>query len=128
MSPQSKILVITGMHRSGTSMVSSYLSSVGVDLGTKLLVKDMHNPQGYFEDTDILEFQRSLAIESCKGGKDGWPDWGYTEDHVWNAQVAKDSLKQAKGLIKKKGFQRRYLCLEGTAFSVISGYVGRGTP
>lgn len=53
-----KVLVITGMHRSGTSLVASLLERGGLHLGDKLLEADKGNPRGYFEDVDLYEFHR----------------------------------------------------------------------
>ena len=52
------VLVITGMHRSGTSLVAGLLEKAGLDLGEKLLAADKDNPRGYFEDVDFYEFHR----------------------------------------------------------------------
>jgi hypothetical protein len=55
-------LVVTGMHRSGTSLTAAILASAGVDMGDHLLGADAANPRGHFEDVDFLLFhQRALA-------------------------------------------------------------------
>ena len=59
----SQILVVTGMHRSGTSMVSSLFQAGGVHIGDKLLAPNDANPRGYFEDVDFLEFHEHLLKE-----------------------------------------------------------------
>lgn len=53
-------LIITGMHRSGTSLTAGYLHACGLHLGDDLLPADFGNPRGYYEDTEILEFHRSI--------------------------------------------------------------------
>lgn len=53
-------LVVTGMHRSGTSMVANYLQGCGVDIGDNLQPGDVGNPKGYYEDMDILRFHQDL--------------------------------------------------------------------
>lgn len=82
-------LIITGMHRSGTSLTASFIQSLGVDIGQKMFPADVCNVKGYFEDVDFLEFQRSLLQQSCPPGDPGWPDWGWTESETldrtnWN--------------------------------------------
>ena len=47
-------LVITGMHRSGTSLAASLLGEAGVALGPELLPAMEHNARGHFEDLDFL--------------------------------------------------------------------------
>lgn len=48
-------IVITGMHRSGTSLLASLLRSSGLHLGERLLPPSRANQPGYFEDVDFIE-------------------------------------------------------------------------
>ncbi|HZQ06664.1 MAG TPA: sulfotransferase [Anaerolineae bacterium] len=52
----SRALIITGMHRSGTSLVANLFDKAGVQLGAQLLAADKANPFGFFEDIDFLKF------------------------------------------------------------------------
>ncbi len=54
------MVVITGMHRSGTSLVAGLLQQAGVDIGRELLPANRGNPYGYLEDTEFLDFQEQL--------------------------------------------------------------------
>jgi hypothetical protein len=55
------VLVVAGMHRSGTSLVASLVAGAGVAMGTRLLGAGRGNQRGHFEDLDFQEFhQRSL--------------------------------------------------------------------
>src|SRR3954469_12288526 len=76
----SRPVVITGMHRSGTSLVASYLSSLGVGLGDRLLAADARNPHGYFEDADFRELHGEMLTDATPAGDGGPRDWGRTED------------------------------------------------
>lgn len=59
MTPQTVIL--TGMHRSGTSLIASILQRAGVDIGRNLMASDTRNPRGFFEDLDFFYFhERAL--------------------------------------------------------------------
>ena len=60
--PQRPVLVITGMHRSGTSLVAALCQSAGLHIGDRLMLPAESNPLGHFEDMDFFEFhQRVLA-------------------------------------------------------------------
>ncbi|MEN0037233.1 MAG: glycosyltransferase [Cellvibrio sp.] len=50
-----KLIVVLGMHRSGTSTVMNALACLGVDLGEDLLPAGADNPKGFFEDKAINE-------------------------------------------------------------------------
>ena len=54
MSTKNKILVVVGMHRSGTSLTTNWLQKCGLDIGAKLEGKEFSNPDGHFEDIDFL--------------------------------------------------------------------------
>ena len=56
------MLVVTGMHRSGTSAVSMVLESLGVDFGPHeaFYAADEWNPRGYFERTDVIDVNSRL--------------------------------------------------------------------
>ena len=73
-------IIIAGMHRSGTSLVGALLASAGVNLGARLLPADKYNPNGYFEDAEILALNREMLQMASRGGQAGHPDWGWTED------------------------------------------------
>ena len=61
----SNVLIVTGMHRSGTSLTASFVRSLGIDVGDNLLSPDAYNPKGYFEDVAFVELQRSMLQACC---------------------------------------------------------------
>jgi hypothetical protein len=58
------IVVVLGMHRSGTSLLTSLLTELGVDLGEKLLGADISNQAGYWEQDEICKVQDALLQKS----------------------------------------------------------------
>lgn len=58
----SRILIITGMHRSGTSLVSHYLSACGLNIGDNLTNSEFSNSNntydGHHEDRDFSDFHK----------------------------------------------------------------------
>lgn len=77
-------LIVTGMHRSGTSFVASLLAAWNVRMGDQLLPADRGNPAGYFEDVDFLELNRRILV-ACTPPEDGHRDWGWTESENFDA-------------------------------------------
>lgn len=49
------VLVILGMHRSGTSAMTKVVNILGYDVGEKLLPANKFNAKGYWENIDIVE-------------------------------------------------------------------------
>ena len=62
---QERILIITGMHRSGTSLVAGMFERAGVDIGSELVEPDDGNPHGYHEDKGFVEFHDGL-LSRCE--------------------------------------------------------------
>ena len=54
LSQQKNIYVVLGMARSGTSVITNGLKTLGIDLGEKLYRADERNPKGFWEDEEIV--------------------------------------------------------------------------
>jgi len=98
-------LIVTGMHRSGTSLAASIVSALSIDMGQDLLTADSNNIRGYFEDVEFLELQRAMLSESCAEDDGGHPDWGWTESDSLDLSCLKKFLTQASGLIGRRASQ-----------------------
>ncbi|MCU0526823.1 MAG: sulfotransferase, partial [Elainella sp. Prado103] len=68
---QQPVLIITGMHRSGTSLTSALLQSAGLDIGKDLLESNPWNPKGFFENVNFLNFHEA-ALQSLGFCREGW--------------------------------------------------------
>lgn len=75
------LLLVVGMHRSGTSLLGSLLQGLGVALPGELIAADHHNPEGYFEWQELVELQERLLIDldrwwpsaqGCLALPEGW--------------------------------------------------------
>lgn len=75
------LILIVGMHRSGTSLLGNLLKNAGVSMPGPLIAGDQHNPEGYFERADITDLQERLLIDldrwwpSDQGTQPLPPDW-----------------------------------------------------
>lgn len=54
-----RVLVLTGMHRSGTSLLAGMAIQAGIDMGKRLLPAGNGNPRGHFEDLDFVDFHEA---------------------------------------------------------------------
>ncbi|MFI8746535.1 glycoside hydrolase family 99-like domain-containing protein [Pseudomonas sp. NPDC077186] len=56
-----KVIVVVGMHRSGTSVITRALEVLGVELGDNLMpAAENNNEKGFFEDLDVHGFNTRL--------------------------------------------------------------------
>jgi hypothetical protein len=99
-------LVVTGMHRSGTSLLASMLLDTGVELGGDLLPADHQNRSGYFEDRPFVEFAQRVLADACPAGERGWPDWGWTESEVLDDAVVAGAREEGRRLLESAGRDR----------------------
>lgn len=55
-----KCIIVLGVHRSGTSIVSCLLHNLGVNMGEVFMPSDDRNPTGFFEDIEFLEIHDKI--------------------------------------------------------------------
>lgn len=67
-----KEIIILGMHRSGTSMLSGMLDRLGIDMGDDQPGRQLSNPLGHFEDGDLLSLNEYI-ISQAGGSWDNPP-------------------------------------------------------
>jgi len=95
-------LIVTGMHRSGTSLIASFIQAIGVNLGERFFEANYLNLKGYFEDLDFLEFQREVLKNSCRQNELGWHDWGWTVSEFLDYSKFSEYVEPAQELIKSR--------------------------
>jgi GT2 family glycosyltransferase len=61
--PAQPLILLVGMHRSGTSLAASLLQTLGVGLPGPWPLADIHNPEGYYEQLAIRDLQEQLLLE-----------------------------------------------------------------
>jgi len=55
-----KLVIVTGMHRSGTSALARVFVDAGFSAGINLIPPDKDNPTGYWEDFDIFNLNNTI--------------------------------------------------------------------
>ena len=65
------VFILTGFHRSGTSLIGRYLLLSGINMGAVLLGPHPSNPYGHFEDVEVLDFHTRI-LKRERGGEDQW--------------------------------------------------------
>jgi glycosyltransferase involved in cell wall biosynthesis len=91
------VMIMTGMHRSGTSLTASLLQSAGVQIGDRLMGSANGNVKGHFEDLDFVEFHQNV-LQSQGISIAGWTEQSRIE-------VQQQYLAQAQNLILARNNQ-----------------------
>ena len=53
-------IIVTGMHRSGTSLITHLLRAAGLAVGERLRGPNKFNPKGHFEDEEFLNLHEAI--------------------------------------------------------------------
>lgn len=92
------IVVITGMHRSGTSWFTNYMQKCGLHLGDSLLRANKGNVDGLFEDVSVLRFHQEILGRTghgCMIGEEALPDFKLLESDKDRIKDIVEKLAQA---------------------------------
>lgn len=92
------VLLVIGMHRSGTSATSGALQCLGAQLGKRLYAgHEEINAKGYFEHSDIVDANEEalLAIGSC------WDDVLPRKERWWDNELLLPYARTIERLIRR---------------------------
>ncbi len=60
MNNKNRVILVLGVHRSGTSALTKGLEAMGISLGTSLIPPNIFNEKGYWEDVDFHELNLEM--------------------------------------------------------------------
>jgi hypothetical protein len=89
------MLLVLGMHRSGTSTFTGVMSHLGCTLSEDLMPPTEANPKGYFESVAVSKFNDRLL----KSAGASWRDWHPIKDLWFASPVGKAFLPEARDLL-----------------------------
>lgn len=92
------LIIITGMHRSGTSALCAALRACGVSFGEQLLSPMSGvNDEGFWEDRDVVALNERLltTVGSC------WFDISIQNDIDWRDTLFDECRRQAEGILRR---------------------------
>jgi len=92
----SNVLVIAGMHRSGTSLTASWLHKMGLFMGNNLMSSRFDNIKGHFEDLDILKIHEN----DLKGKK--MQSTGLRFKKNFNFNLSQNSKEEIVKIVSKR--------------------------
>ncbi|UVK92198.1 glycosyltransferase [Pseudomonas atacamensis] len=93
-----KIIIVLGMHRSGTSALTRGLSALGVSLGDELHPAGPDNPTGFWEDSDVIAINNEIL---CLLGS-AHDHVGVIDANVFDLPEFPRLYETAKELVRKK--------------------------
>ncbi|MBS1533409.1 MAG: sulfotransferase [Bacteroidetes bacterium] len=97
---QPKVLIVTGMHRSGTSLITNWLSHCGLQVGECLVGANESNKEGHYEDVEFLRIHEEILSSN------GYPATGLIYHKP--IQISEYQLEKLKAVleVKKRHFDQ----------------------
>ncbi len=94
----SDVIVVLGMHRSGTSAITGVMSRLGASAPKTIMPQNEFNERGYFESLELMNLHDKI-LESA-GTK--WDDWRPFNKAWQNSPPASKFKKRAKKLFARE--------------------------
>jgi len=107
---QNRTLIIAGMHRSGTSLITHWLNECGLNLGETFLGAGLGNTEGHFEDIEFLKLHEEILNDN------NLPSTGLTEANdieisLYHKEKLKSIIKVKNRLYHQWGWKDPRTCL-----------------
>ena len=106
--PQRIAVLVAGMHRSGTSLLTQVLVSLGCAAPKTLMEADEHNASGYWESTRIRELNDALL----KSAGSSWDDWEPLNPEWLASPAAAEFGDRAQALLRDEYGAKRLFALK----------------
>ena len=95
LSMQRKVILVLGMHRSGTSALARMLNLLGCDLPQTLMPAAPANPSGHWESNAIM----ALNDEVLHSAGSSWDDWLEVNPQWYESPVAESFLDRGVAVL-----------------------------
>ncbi len=76
-----RVIVVLGMHRSGTSVLARAFPTLGIELGDDLMPASPANPRGYWEDRAVVEINEAVLAALGRS----WLSCAPIDDSGWQS-------------------------------------------
>jgi len=110
-----KVIIVLGMHRSGTSAIAGILNKLGVSLGSKLLKVNEFNEKGYFENSYIVD-ANDKTLQSLDSS---WDDLFLREEEWWQDSQLMIHTDIIKHIINQEFGTTELFCIKDPRISIL---------
>ena len=92
------LVVVLGMHRSGTSIITGMLEKLGGSVGETPMPAAPENPDGFWENEEVVLLNEAYLdkLRSC------WADPHLLPEDVWQDEITTKFRKKADKLLKRE--------------------------
>jgi len=102
-----KALLVLGMHRSGTSLLTGLIANAGVSIGRTVMAPAEDNPRGFFENQRIVDFnERAMNALDL-----GWASWESLPEN-WLSSLPASLLEEAGKILDDEFGDVGLICIK----------------
>nr|MBC8205535.1 hypothetical protein [Kiritimatiellota bacterium] len=113
-----KVLIVTGMHRSGTSALAGSLNTLGISVGSRLIPPSINeNAKGFFEHQDVVAINDKLLASAGST----WDGISCLPPH-WDVSINPTIIKDAEALIARELNLSHVLALKDPRFCLTADF------
>ena len=91
-------IIVAGVHRSGTSLLTGVLSFLGAQPPSNIVAAGKYNLKGFWEPLEILRLNESIFDEL----QTNWEDWRQIDFNLWSVERRAYYKDQIKRLIAEE--------------------------
>lgn len=95
------VVVVLGMHRTGSSLLASILVDLGINMGEKMLMRGRMQPHGHWEDVEFVNLNKRIL--AAAGGR-----WNRVPPHANILRVRGQFNEPIRNLIAKKNKRKKW--------------------
>ncbi len=110
-----RLVLVIGVHRSGTSVLTKGLETMGISLGDTLISPNIYNEKGYWEDLDF----HALNLEMLNSFEDRFRFFLSITDEEATTLCEKGFLAKASQLLRTKFSSSHHLGIKNPRFSIL---------
>jgi glycosyltransferase involved in cell wall biosynthesis len=110
-----KIILILGMHRSGTSLVAQLVAEWGAYMGNDLMPPDENNPNGYWEFNPLVAFHDKML-------NDTGATWSAPLPEIPTDSLIERYREEALGLVENMDQQGKTWCWKDPRTALFLGF------
>jgi hypothetical protein len=107
---QKRTLIIAGMHRSGTSLITQWLTKCGMELGERLGGASTGNVEGHFEDCEFLKMHEEI-LDNHKLPRSGLTVAHVDSFSIYEREKVKSIIKVKQQLYDQWGWKDPRTCM-----------------
>ncbi len=93
-----QIILVLGMHRSGTSALADLISRLGFDLGKNLLPANEYNANGYYENERLVRFHEEALAHLGSS----WHDLRFLPENAFESPWLDDAAQQLSSILNEE--------------------------